>query len=368
MNSKQEKISAFQFFSLLYLSRTLTTVTYVPAYTAELAATDTVFQMLFRFVLGIITMIPVYLVYRNKRDENIIALARRRSPVFAKVLTVIYTLMFFYFTVETVARLDVFAGTIVFPETNVRYVLIFVSLICCYGAYLGIEALGRSAVMSFILVVPALIFVAAMLIKRVDLLNFSPLLYEGITPVLKTALNALGGTVEYSMMAIALPRVTGKVKQGFFIWIAARVFTGAALFFLVFSVMGNFTDTQFFPMHTLASLSEFAMFDRLDAIITGVWILCAFLKIAFLLYLQVIIIRDELRDCSSQSIIVPIGAVLAVLSLYISKSIDRFILIDNSILKLILIVLTAFVIPFTVFFMTGKKENKKCEKQQLSSQ
>ena len=50
--------------------------------------------------------------------------------------------------------------------------------------------------------------------------------------------------------------------------------------------MGNFASTQLFPFHTLASLAEFSMFSRLDAVFTSVWIMCAFIKAGLLIYLQ----------------------------------------------------------------------------------
>lgn len=44
--------------------------------------------------------------------------------------------------------------------------------------------------------------------------------------------------------------------------------------------------TQLFPIHSIAVLSEFSVFQRIDVILTGVWILSAFIKISFMLYLS----------------------------------------------------------------------------------
>ena len=42
---------------------------------------------------------------------------------------------------------------------------------------------------------------------KVDLLNLTPVFYNGVTPVIKTAVDSVGQTVEYAVIAICLPKV-----------------------------------------------------------------------------------------------------------------------------------------------------------------
>lgn len=58
------------------------------------------------------------------------------------------------------------------------------------------------------------------------------------------------------------------------------------VFFFTFSGLGDYAMTQLFPIHSIAVLSEFSVFQRIDVILTGVWILSAFIKISFMLYLS----------------------------------------------------------------------------------
>ena len=190
------KISAFQFYVMLFLSRTLTTVTYISSYTKDVRLSDMLVQPIFRIIFGSIIMIPVYLLYKKYENKNLVDIANERSGGFSKVLSVLYVMAFFYFTVVTIARLDVFAGTVVFPETNVNFMIIFVIIFCCYGAYLGFEALGRSSVLTAILVIPAIIFILCALTDKVDLLNLSPVFYNGVIPVVKTAIDSVAQTIE----------------------------------------------------------------------------------------------------------------------------------------------------------------------------
>lgn len=364
MNENKGKISAFQFFIMLFLSRMLTTVTYISSYTKDIRLSDMLVQTIFRISIGIIIMLPVYLLYKKHSDKNVLDLVRERSTKLSKVLSIIYILTFFYFTVTTIARLDLFAGTVVFPETDVDYMLIFVIIFCCYGATLGFEALGRSAVLSAVLVIPAVIFILAALIDKVDLLNLTPVFYNGVMPVLKTAVDSVGQTVEYAIIAIALPRVNGKVKKGFFFWLIAQTLIMAVMFFFATTVMGNYAGTQLFPFHTLASLAEFAMFDRLDAIFTGVWIMCAFIKATLLIWLQADILKKEFPRLKKVHILVCIGVLAIISNLIIAGGIQRFNIIDSSIIKIILTGITAVLIPLIMLIMCRKERTEKCDGHQ----
>lgn len=352
----KEKISVFQFFTMLFISRTLTTVTYLSSYTKDVRLSDMLVQPVFRIAWGIIIMIPLYLICKKYNTTDLLSLAK------SKLVSFCYVFVFFYFTVVTIARLDVFAGTVVFPETDVNFLLVFAILLCSYGAYLGFEALGRSSVLSAVVVIPALVFIMATLVKKVDLLNLTPVFYNGVTPVIKTAVDSVGQTVEYAIIAVCLPKVTGNVKKGFFWWLSLQTLLMAIMFFFATTVMGNFASTQLFPFHTLASLAEFAMFDRLDAIFTSVWILCAFIKAGLLIYLQSDILHRAFEKIERKYFIIGIGTITIVTNLLVASEFKRFSFVDNSIFKIIITGITAFVIPSILLFLK-RKGREKCENQ-----
>lgn len=352
------KISAFQFFTMLFISRALTTVTYVSSYTKDVRLSDMLIQPIFRLVLGILIIIPVYLVYK-KHGKSPLEVSRDHSQVFSKASALLYAGVFFYFTVTTLSRLDVFTGTVVFPETNVSFMLVFLVIFCCYGAYTGFEALGRSSVLTAILVIPAIAFILFALIDKMDLLNLSPVFYNGISPVVKTAVDSVGQTVEYAIIAVALPKVTGNIKKGFFVWLVAQIVLMALLFFFAGAVMGNFAGTQLFPFHALASLAEFTIFDRLDALFTSVWIMCAFIKASLLIFLQSQLICSVFSRLKPLNCLVIIGAFTILANLFIAKGINRFLIVDASIIKIILTGIAVVTIPVSVLFM-GQRGKRKC--------
>lgn len=344
----KNKINAFQFFSILFLTRLLTTVTYIPAYAQGILLSDMIIQALLRSVVGFVVLIPLLLLFKKNPNMNIVEIAGKHFKPLGKIVGALYLLVLFYYTVATVSRLDVFTGTIVFPDIRVNYFIILVIAVCVYGAYLGIEALGRSAVISLVLVGVTISFLATVLCKKIDFLNYTPVFYNGVLPVLKSAFNGAGRTIEYVMIAIAFPRVSGKKTKGLFAWLIIQGIVTAFLFFVEVGVMGNFANTQLFPIHSLAALAEFSIFKRLDALVTGIWLLCAFLKISFLIYLQTDILKQILPHTDKKQQLLVIFVLLCVICFLLSLSIKGFMTVDNTTLKSSVVLTCAFLVPSIV--------------------
>ena len=60
MEVSKGKISAFQFFVMLFLSRTLTTVTYLSSYTENIRLSDMLVQPIFRIAIGTLIMLVIF--------------------------------------------------------------------------------------------------------------------------------------------------------------------------------------------------------------------------------------------------------------------------------------------------------------------
>jgi hypothetical protein len=135
----------------------------------------------------------------------------------------------------------------------------------------------------------------------------------------------------------------------------------AVLFFFAGAVMGNFASTQLFPFHTMASLAEFAMFDRLDAIFTSVWIMCAFIKASLLIFLQADILGKVFPKVQKRNYLVAIGIVTIITNLVVAGEIERFSIIDNSVIKIIITGITVLLIPIIVLFFARKGRHKCVE-------
>ena len=121
-------------------------------------------------------------------------------------------------------------------------------------------------------------------------------------------------------------------------------------------------STQLFPFHTLASLAEFSMFTRLDAIFTSVWIMCAFIKAGLLIFMQTHILTTYFGRFKRVHYIIAIGILTIITNLFISQQVSWFNIADNSIIKIFITGLSVFIIPLLIL-ITDRKGIEKCAKQ-----
>lgn len=360
MSMAKNKISAFQFYALLFLMKLLTTITHTPSNSKGVMATDTIISAVLGLLFVFIVSLPLMMLLKKNKDKSIVDIAFEKNDLLGKILSAFCCIVLFYYTITNLLRLDLFTGSIVFPETNVNYFIVFVVLVCGYGAYMGFEALGRSAVLSLVPVLTALAFVFFTLFCRVNYLNFTPPLESGVYPVLSTALGYTGRMIELLAVALLFPYVSGERIKGFYWWMGLQTFVTFLFFFFKTGVMGDFASSQLFPMHSLSALAEFAMFKRLDALITGIWLICAFLKISVFIFLQMNLLMRILPKAKKEYILIIICVVTAIVVFFSSDSIERYLLIDNNNLKTVFVGISVFLIP--LIFLASERV-KKCLNQ-----
>ena len=75
-------------------------------------------------------------------------------------------------------------------------------------------------------------------------------------------------TIEPAAMAVLFPRVSGNKKRGFFIWMSVLT-AFLEIVFSSFFRLGDYAMTQLFPIHSIAVLSEFSVFQRIDVTSRG---------------------------------------------------------------------------------------------------
>ena len=90
------------------------------------------------------------------------------------------------------------------------------------------------------------------------------------------------------------------------------------------------------------------------------WIMCAFIKASLLIFLQTDILGKAFPEIRKTSFLVIISVVLIVCNLFIAGEIERFSIIDNSVIKIVITGFAVLVIPVIMLIFARKGENKKC--------
>lgn len=356
--TEESRISSGQFFSTLLLTRLLSLLTYTPLTREGVNTSDYLAFGAIGIVIILISAIPLFLLYKDNKNKCVIDLARDVSPAFSKVLSVCYALLFAFYGYTTLERLDLFAGIVIFPETDTTFFAILAVVVACYAAYLGLEAVGRAGSISLAVFCLAFIFILATMSDKINLNNFSPVGYSGYSEIFQKGIGVATRTVELAIMAVFYPRVSGNKKKGFFIWLLAFAVIIELTFFFLMGGLSEFAFTRLFPIQEIAVLSQFSVFERLDVILTGVWILSAFIKISFLLYLQTELLKRSFSVSKKNYFLLFSGLLLITVHLLTSKKAVNFLITINTTIRFSLFTAFIIVIPLVVLALKKIKERK----------
>ena len=348
MNLKA-KISSGQFFSLLLLSRFISVLTYSPIYNAGLNSSDYLIAGVIGMIMVLFSCLPLALIYKSNDNRSVLDIAYEISPLYSKIISVLYILLFLFYA---------FSGTVIFRESDTKVFVVLSVLLACYSVCLGLEALGRAGAISLFVFSVSFVFIIVTMLSKLDLNNFSPVFYDGAGRVISAGQTMAVRTIEPAAMAVLFPRVSGNKKRGFFIWMSVLTAFLEIVFFFVFSGLGDYAMTQLFPIHSIAVLSEFSVFQRIDVILTGVWILSAFIKISFMLYLSSYIASRSFSAKYKKIYIFAFGAAAVILQFVVSKNVTGFLISTSNDIRSVLFYVVVIFIPLLTFAL-GKFRRKE---------
>lgn len=286
------KISTFQMFSILFLSRIVSLLTFMLPSAAYLPAGD-----------RIITAVPVMLIEfiyaavllhtrSQNRNLSLIEHTAEHSAVSAKILCIVYCCAFIWFAGIGTARFELFISTVMFPNSDLTVMIILLLGACFFASLKGIEAIGRTAALLITVLGASIVFILISVANEFEYSNLLPVFTEGLTPVLSFSSYVSVRAAEILTLHVSAPLIKGNVKKMLFLWIV--FFAVMCLILLVFlsGVTGEYGDDQIFPLYTLTVIAKFGIFERLDDILTGIWVLCSFVQVSYLLFLCILCIRQ----------------------------------------------------------------------------
>lgn len=188
------------------------------------------------------------------------------------------------------------------PEAPSPLLAALALLVSSYGAYLGPDAMGRTAELLFTLIIASILvgFIVLFISPgNPDLLLIEPVLSRGFGPVLEASLNPFfwfllsAGTVlalgKYCIDPKAIPRhIAG-----------AMLLAGAALVSITLAALvylgPHQARDQFSPVLSLARVAFVpGVVERLDLVVTNMWVLGVVFDVTVLLLVSSVILGDAL--------------------------------------------------------------------------
>ncbi|MDH2363359.1 GerAB/ArcD/ProY family transporter [Priestia megaterium] len=323
---EKAKISVIQLFALMFIFEMGTAL--VVNYGAY-AGKDAWLSILLAMCGGIVLFFIYYFLFRQYPDLLLTGYVRE---IFGKyigwIVALLYCLYFLYVCGRNVRELGDLLVSSTLSETPLLAINLTLVLVMCYVIHLGIEVVGRTAEVFFVI----LLLLGAggnffvLVSGDVDFHQIRPFLEHGWKPIFTTAFPHLiifpfGEMIAFTMLLPYLNRPQ-LVKR---VWLGAVISSGLILswmFVLNTSVLGiDVMQRSVFP--TLTAVGKVNLFDfieRLDAIVVFTLLITVFFKASIYLYAAVIGIADLFKLNNYHQILLPIGTVVIFLSLSMASS------------------------------------------------
>lgn len=356
------KIGVWQLFSIVLLSRLLTFLTYSPVADNQMRSTDFFASAVLTVLFTVLFSIPLFVQQRMCPRQDIVDVAYSVKPWLSKATSVCYALCFLVFSVTTLAKLELFVATIVFPNNDSTLFVVFFVAAACYAAYLGLEGIGRAGSISLMVFFAAFALILLAMLGKLRLTNFAPFFTNGVMPTFWNGLDAASRTVEIAILAILMPRVQGKVSKAYSAFLITYFVFSCLVCFFVFGGLGDYALTQIFPIHAGAVLSEFSVFQRFDVLLTGVWILSAYIKISLLLYLQTELLQKSFSRKGKNWYILASGLLLLCSQLFVVGRARDYFFAVSRVQRFVAYFIFVVVLPGLILALYAIKRRKSNEK------
>mgnify|MGYP002517612943 CR=1 FL=1 len=358
MSAPNRKITPVQLFSVLFLSRLFASMTYIAGLDRDLQPGETVAAMLYASAFIVIACVCEAVFLKNDDGVGILMRAKSASNKFFVFTDVFYLVFFLAYCALAAARFNLFVNSIIFPDSDMSWFVLPVIAGCACIAYKGIESVSRSSVLFTFIVVLSLVFVFAAAATRFDVLNFRGVRPGKGTEIFETGFMSAVRTAEVASIPILTPFLNGSPTKPMFKWTGVTAVSLILISSMISGVLGQFGYEQIFPMYSLTVLAEFGVLERLDAIITAVWVLCFIAKMSYFLFVNSYLLKELTpieRKYSPFVCAVPVG----IGAMMMSKNVDVLAVVIKSGFLTVLFIGGGIVIPITVVICEKIRQNKR---------
>lgn len=358
---KRPCISVGQIFSMLFVSRMVVTMTYGTLLIGNSDIWDHLISAILSLSITFILILPIYKLYTLDTNMNIFDNLRDLMGKYGYFFILIYILYFLIITLHTLSIFDNFVANCINPPLSIKLLCVFMLFSACYGAYKGLEALSRTSSFILIATVISLIFMFSSLITSVEKINFKPLMYENYESVTEGILYMLSQSSCLVAIGILLPMATGNIKKkfnGIIFWNIGVYLSFIIMIILITGTMGEFVNTQLFPVYTATSIGKFGAFRHLDSLYLGIWMAGIFLKTSLFLLLASEGIKKIWGEKIRKLSILIFSIILSICVFYIN---NFSILKNNSvtIFLFVFLIINIIFIPILLIILKNKKISKE---------
>lgn len=291
------------------------------------AKNDMWIAVILAMVLGMLVSIIYARILTSFPDKDIFEI---NVFLFGKIIgniinfcLIIYTLNLASLVIDNFTE---FINTTGLPDTPRIVPIVFIIVLCIWGVKQGIEVLGRCSVIFAIALTIIIIFTVSMALSRLNPDSLRPIMYNGITPLLRGTLSAFSfpfaETVVFIMLFSSLKK-RGSVLKVYWVGIG---FAGVLLVIISMrNIMFVGAETllkNYFPSYTVVSRISIGEFlERIETTVIMSFLFAGFIKVSCCLLAGCIGVSKFFGVEDYRFIVTPISLMVFTFSFIVYSSI-----------------------------------------------
>ncbi|MCR4442675.1 MAG: endospore germination permease [Peptococcaceae bacterium] len=326
---EQAKIDGKQAVMLMLSMVLPTAILTVPSLTVRLAKQDAWLSIAVAVLAGLLIArlaVSLSLLFPGKTlleySEEILGKAA------GKVVGLLYIWWFLHMGAVVIREFGVFLVTAIMPETPIIVFHIVVAAVAAYAVRSGLEVLSRFNQL-FIPLTGFLAVAFVLSVKDMQMVRLLPVFDTGLLPVLKGAAVPASWMGEIVVFTMFIPSLKNPGE-------AHRLAALSVLligFFLTLSILEallifgpEITAAWLFPTFNAVRVVSIAGFlERLESVITVVWVAGGFIKVGVFYYAAVLGSAQWAGLKDYRPLVIPVGVVLVSLSILLHENVaDMF--------------------------------------------
>lgn len=354
------QISAWQLMALILLGRIVVAVTYTGGAAGVAHGTDRMAAILLEAAVILLLFLPTAIFARQGKGLGTLDYAYVQfGRIGGAAVAVLYAVYCLYIQILDLVQFENFASNSLSPQ--LPRVILSIALVSAafIAAFYGLEAVARTAAIVVFFMVIAVVFLGLSLIPDMESINFPPLFYDGLGPVWKSVLENLPRFLELGVIGLLVPHVSkGGVGRGF----SFGVLVSAAVVLLmqctVVGVLGDYSEMVNFPYYTTVTLARSSILQRMDIIVTAVWVAGIFVKMALFSVLYLGCLRRAFGEKGKVVYVLAGGALVLTVGLMLG---GRLIAAEHRMLWLfstLLLLLLTVALPIVLLMANAIRERR----------
>ncbi len=349
------KISWLEAVSVLTVSQIFSTVAYSAQSQNGLNATSSMIAFVLGTLLNFLVILPFVILSARRRKRSLLEHSYRYFGKLAVIVALAIFVVFIAVSVNTVVLFQKFLTNTVYQGSSTFVIISLLVLATSYGAFLGIEALGRVANIIFSLVSVSILLILLSVIKDFNLQNFGSVQLSDAKNIFAVAVKGVASNTGLLAAFMLLPSVNKNHFKGFCLWNLASLTIVEVIVATVSGVLGTYGLDKEYPYYTTATVAEISVLKRLDIIYLCIWIFVAFIKTTLYLLLSKKVL-DTVLHKSAKKYSLAFCSVIVLLLSYIASAKDEFnscvkFLVSSGWIFLILVIL----LPTVLLFIPSKQ-------------